>query len=561
MAALAATAVVAAAQPAAAQPAPELPRWVQAAPAFAPLAPRLADRPAVLLETDYYVYGPGTNFDEPEVTVSIDANSHDGPATLYLFWEDRGNGQRQYYNVATGFGNAAVDLFGTAGSPALVRVPELTDFRLFGAGSAFGSLPNTVPRTTGLYQLVLEIRDAAGAQAIARSNAMYNFVDGVVPVSGVIAGGDWTADNAYFLAAPVHVTSGTLNIQAGTVVLGGNAGEGTLVIRQGAQINAVGTAERPIVFTSEFPVGERAAGNWGGLVINGSAPVNVPNPTGEGDSGPYGGDDPNDSSGRLSYVRVEYAGIRFSDQNELNGIALQGVGRGTRLDHLQVHFNQDDGIEFFGGTADARHVLITGAEDDSLDWTFGWNGRLQHFVAIQRNPSGDSGVEADNDETDPNLLPRSNPTIFNATWVGNRRVPGGESGRGLLFRRGTHVTLKNFVVESFTGLCLEVDGADSEAAVGAGIDVSHGFLSDCAAGSSDVQEYLQGQPNVFFAAALLADPFALTGDVTPLSPQARDAGSAAAPPADGFFDNVNYVGGVNPNDPWIWEGWTTWSDN
>lgn len=561
-AAIAAAAVIAAALPAAAQPTLQLPSWVRAAaPAFTPLAPRLADRPAVLLETDYYVYGPQTNFDVPEVTVSIDANGFDAPATLYLFWENRNNGQRMYYNVATGFGNAVVDLFGTAGSPATVLVPSLEGFRLFGPGSAFGPLPNAVPRTTGLYQLVLEVRDAAGSQAVARGNAMYNYVDGVVTVSGSIAGGNWTANNAYFLATPVNVTSGTLNIQPGTVILGSNAGQGTLVVRQGARIQAVGDAMRPIVFTSEFPVGERAAGNWGGLVINGSAPVNIPNPTGEGDSGPYGGDDPNDSSGALSYVRVEFAGIRFSDQNELNGIALQGVGRGTQLDHLQVHFNQDDGIEFFGGTADAKHVLITGAEDDSLDWTFGWQGRLQHFVAIQRNAAGDSGIEADNDETNPNLEPRSNPTIFNATWVGNRRLVGGESGRGVLLRRGTHATLKNFVIQSFTGLCLEVSGADSEAAVGGGIDVSHGFLFDCASGASDVQSYLQGQPNVFFADPRLAGPFDLTGDVTPLNPQSRGAGSAAAPPADDFFDAVNWIGGVNPNDPWIWEGWTTWSDN
>ena len=87
----------------------------------------------------------------------------------------------------------------------------------------------------------------------------------------------------------------------------------------------------------------------------------------------------------LRYVRVEFAGIRFNDQDELNGIALQGVGAGTQLDHLQIHYNQDDGIEFFGGTANAKYVLITDANDDSLDWTFGWQGKLQHFVGIQRS--------------------------------------------------------------------------------------------------------------------------------------------------------------------------------
>lgn len=561
LAALMAMAIVAPALPAAAQPAPDLPTWVKAAPAFTPLAPRLGNRPAMLLETDYLVYGPQTNFEVPELTVSIDAGGYDEPATMYLYWENRSNGQRQFYNVGSGFGVAQVDLFGGPGSPATVLVPDLSDFRLFGPGSAFGVLPNAVPRTTGLYQFVVEVRDAAGSQVIARSNALYNFVDGVVSISGNINGGSWTANNAYFLATPVNVTSGTLSIQPGTIILGSNGGQGTLVVRRGAQIVAPGDAMRPIIFTSEFPVGQRAAGDWGGLVVNGSAPVNVPNPDGEGDSGPYGGDNPNDSSGRLSYVRVEFAGIRFSDQNELNGIALQGVGRGTQIDHVQVHFNQDDGIEFFGGTVDAKHVLITDAEDDSLDWTFGWNGRLQHFVAVQRHASADAGIESDGNEQDPTATPLSDPTIFNATWLGNRVLPGGTSGPGVLFRRGTHVTLKNFIVQNFTGIGVRVDGADSQAAVGAGIDISHGFIFNNAGGATNIEAYLQGQPNVFFADARPAGPYDLTGDVTPLNPQARGAGSAAAPPADGFFDNVSYIGGVNPNDPWVWEGWTTWSDN
>lgn len=561
LAALVAAAVTAPVLPVSAQPAPGLPVWVKAAPAFTPPAPRLGNRPAMLLETDYYVYGPGTSFEVPELTVSIDANGFGTPTTLYLYWENRNNGQRQFYNVGSGFGAAEVDLFGGAGSPATVLVPDLDDFRLFGPGSAFGPLPNSVPRTTGLYQFVLEVRDAAGAQVIARSNSMYNFVDGVVAVSGNLGGGNWTANNVYFLATPVNVTSGVLNIEPGTVILGSNGGQGTLVVRRGAQIVAAGDAMRPIIFTSEFPVGQRGAGDWGGLVINGSAPVNVPNPDGEGDSGPYGGDDPNDSSGRLSYVRVEFAGIRFSDQNELNGIALQGVGRGTQLDHLQVHFNQDDGIEFFGGTADAKYLLITDAEDDSLDWTFGWNGRLQHFVAVQRHAAADAGIEADSNEQDPTAAPVSDPTIYNATWIGNRLLPGGTSGPGVLFRRGTNVTLKNFIIQNFTGIGVRVDGADSQAAVGTGIDISHGFIFNNAGGASNIEGYLQGQPNVFFADARIADPYGLTGDVSALSPQARGAGSAAAPPADGFFDGVNHIGGVNSNDPWVWEGWTTWSDN
>jgi len=546
--------------PASAQTLEDLFRSARGA-AFTPVEPRVANRPGVLLETDFYVYGPQTGFDVPDVTVSVDSNNYAAPVTLYLYWENRNNGQRQFYNVGSGFGAQERDLFGTAASPAAVFVPDLDELRLFGPGSAFGALPGAIPRGTGLYQFVLELRDADGEDVVARGNAMYNFVDGVVPVSGNINGGNWTNDNAYYLATPVNVTGGTLNIQAGTVILGSKAQEGTLVVRQGARIQAVGDVMRPIIFTSEQQVGQRAPGDWGGLVINGTAPVNIANPLGEGDSGPYGGNDPNSDSGRLSYVRVEFAGIRFSDQNELNGIALQGVGKGTQLDHLQIHFNQDDGIEFFGGTVDAKYVLITDAEDDSLDWTFGWTGRLQHFVAVQRHGPADNGIEADNQENADDALPRSNPMIYNATWAGADPLPGVSTGRGILLRRGTHATIKNFIVENFTNVGIEVNGTVSEGAVGAGIDISHGFIFSNAGGASDIQGYLQGQPNVFFSDPRLVDPFGLSADVTPLSPQARGAGSNATPPADGFFDNVNYIGGVNPNDPWIFEGWTTFSDN
>ena len=113
--------------------------------------------------------------------------------------------------------------------------------------------------------------------------------------------------------------------------------------------------------TSDVEVGERARADWGGLIINGRAPLNVPGGQGEGEGGTgiYGGDDPNDDSGHLHYVRVEFAGTEFSPDNELNGIAFQGVGRRTEVDHIMVKFNKDDGLEFFGGTGggEARHLL------------------------------------------------------------------------------------------------------------------------------------------------------------------------------------------------------------
>ena len=146
---------------------------------------------------------------------------------------------------------------------------------------------------------------------------------------------------------------------------------------------ADGTPDAPIIMSSDAAIGSRARGQWGGLIINGSAPTNQGVTFGEGDTGAFGGNNPSDSSGTLRYVRLEFAGIEFSPDNELNGIAFQGVGSGTIVDHVQVHMNQDDGIEMFGGTVNLKYVLVTGARDDSFDWTDGWTGKGQFWVAQQ----------------------------------------------------------------------------------------------------------------------------------------------------------------------------------
>ena len=150
--------------------------------------------------------------------------------------------------------------------------------------------------------------------------------------SNITSDTTWTADNVYVLLAPIFVETGaTLTIEPGTTILGEKAGLGTLIVARGGRLIAEGTREAPIVFSSAQPIGTRATQDWGGLIINGAAPINVPGGEafGEGDTGAYGGTNPDDSSGSIRYVRVEYAGIEFSPDNELNGIAFQGVGRGT----------------------------------------------------------------------------------------------------------------------------------------------------------------------------------------------------------------------------------------
>jgi hypothetical protein len=541
---------------------------------FPPVQPGLANRPSILLETDFYVYGPGTGFSVPDVNLTVDARGFNQPVTLWLYWEDRSNGATMYYSLRTGsFGATPRDMFGLPGAPAKVRVPTLDEFGLFGAGTALGALPGSIPTATGCYQFVFEVRNAAGTTVIARGNAMYNHVDAVVSKSGNIGGSEtWTANNAYRLAAPVNVLSpAVLTIQAGTVVLGSKDNEGTLVIQRGARINAVGTPDKPIIMSSELPVGQRNSGDWGGLVVNGFAPTNQSNPQGEGNSGPYGaangqpgGGQPADNSGTLQYLRVEFAGILFSDQNELNGIALQGVGNGTTVDHVQIHRGEDDGIEFFGGTVDAKFILVTDANDDSLDWTFGWTGRLQHFVAIQRRGDEDFCIEADNFESNNDALPRSNPRIANATFIGKRNIPGADVENCILFRRGTGVNMTHSIQMLGNANGIQVVDQASLDLLGTDLTVENTYFFNNAAltDNADVATYLMApaqdnrftSPSVPNPQSIVQPDVAPTGNVTvgPL-PALFDA--------DPFFDSTTYAGGVNPANSWIDDGWTVFSDD
>lgn len=296
----------------------------------------------------------------------------------------------------------------------------------------------------------------------------------------------WTSDAVWYLDGSVFIgddsssTSATLTIEAGTIIKGiPGITPGLLVITRYSQINAVGTALNPIVFTSAMAEGERDAGDWGGLVINGRAPTNEGvDVAGEGNSGLYGGNVPDDNSGTLMYVRVEFAGRVFTSEDELNGIAFQGVGSGTTVDYIQVHQNKDDGVEFFGGTVNVSHVVITGCQDDSLDWTSGWQGSAQ-YVVIQHYPnSGDRGIEADNLEANHAAAPVSNPTIANLTMIAND-----SSDVGILLRRGTQASIYNSIISGF-----DVNGGtgsiEQDSAAATGINYN-GILADTLLSNDD----------------------------------------------------------------------------
>jgi len=275
-----------------------------------------------------------------------------------------------------------------------------------------------------------------------------------------------TSDKIWTLKGYVYITNGSrLIIQPGTTIVSDIAEKGALIIERGAQIIAEGTPTKPIVFTSGKPEGQRAPGDWGGVVILGMAKTNrATEPTIEGGVGrAYGGTLDTDNSGVLRYVRIEYAGIAAMPNSEINALTLGGVGSGTIIENVQTIYANDDAFEFFGGTVNAKNLYAYATADDDYDFDFGYTGTITNGVA-KRDPqfvdNGDAGngVECDNDGTGSPAQPYTHPKLYNMILVGpNNASSLSNHNLGLRFRRGTQFTMKNSIVWGWMkgGLSLE----------------------------------------------------------------------------------------------------------
>lgn len=288
---------------------------------------------------------------------------------------------------------------------------------------------------------------AFAAALLATGTAAFaQVVPGAIQVSGdITANTTWQANNAYQLDGTVKVQSGaTLTIQPGTIIYGNpQTTRSCLQIERGGKIYAQGTPTSPIVFTSPKPQGTKAAGDWGGIIMLGRATNNIPGGTGTiegGTNGQHGGSDDADSSGVLSYVRIEYAGIAFSTNNEINSLTMGSVGNKTKIDHVQCSFGNDDSFEWFGGTVNATHLIAFAGIDDDWDTDNGFRGRIQFAFgmrdATKFDVSQSNGMEADNDATGSANTPQSRPIISNLTEIG----PQCDTATvvNALFRRGGH---------------------------------------------------------------------------------------------------------------------------
>lgn len=270
-----------------------------------------------------------------------------------------------------------------------------------------------------------------------------------------------------------------LTIQPGTIIRGDKASQGSLIITRGAQINAAGTAASPIVFTSNESVGNRAEGDWGGLILLGKAVNNQPGGVAniEGIAASvdteFGGTNDADNSGVLKYVRIEFAGIALQPNKEINGLTFGSVGSATQVDHIQVSLSGDDSFEWFGGTVDAKYVISYRGLDDDFDTDFGFRGRIQFGLIIRdkdlSDAAGDSNSwESDNDGIGSSATPLTKAVFSNITIIGPKgngsiALPIGEKfEKSFRIRRNSSISVFNSISTGWEkGLSIEAANTES----------------------------------------------------------------------------------------------------
>ncbi len=402
-----------------------------------------------------------------------------------------------------------------------------------------------------------------------------------------------TANNTYLLNGKVVVKNNAiLTIDAGTRILGifksTPALSSALIITRGSKIIANGTATQPIVFTGRVDATNPTLtpGDWGGLVILGNAPTNrivstliegisVPNlPTGVIDQDvSYGlGTDATDSSGTLSYVRVEYAGALVSADNELNSFTFGGVGAGTTIDHCQAFRGADDSFEFFGGNVNAKFLISTTANDDAFDFDFGYSGKLQFLVSVI-NPSAAYSanancIESDNDGSGSTATPITRPIISNLTVVGTTdgnttavTTPASVVLYAANLRRNTNIVLRNSIFYGYKEL---VRFSTTQATI-----FENNILGTIPAGIASNVATLPASNAVVDATSIglrLVNPFQYSAFFSPtlraLRPTSAPTTTGAifdADLSDPFFTPTNYKGAIPSTNTaaayWVSEGW------
>lgn len=398
----------------------------------------------------------------------------------------------------------------------------------------------------------------------------------------------WSSDTTYLLSGYRFVRDGaTLTIQPGTTIRGDKASKGTLIITRTGKIFARGNDSMPIVFTSNEPRGQRSYGDWGGIVILGNAPINVPGGTAIieggllGQDAIYGGNNSDDSSGVLSYVRIEYPGIAYQPNSEINGLTMGGVGRKTQIDHIQVSYSGDDAFEWFGGSVNCKYLIAHRGWDDDFDTDFGYSGKVQ-FALSMRDPniadqSQSNGFESDNDGTGTSNLPFTSPIFSNVTIIGPKEngTPATLYRRAMHLRRNTRTSIYNSLFTGYpTGIHIDGQAAQLNANNDS-LQLEQVILCNMTNNFEQTsgQNTWQGMPSYFWDSTrhnqLIDSTFRLglgQGYANLSNPNLLpDSGSLLLNGArfvnprlgGGFFDTVSYIGAFGQVD-WT-QGWSNFS--
>lgn len=417
----------------------------------------------------------------------------------------------------------------------------------------------------------------------------------------------------YTLKGWVYIADGSeLTIEPGTIIKGDKATKAALIVERGGKLIAQGAADAPIVFTSAQPAGQRRPGDWGGVIICGKAHNNQTSMQIEG--GPrtqHGGDNDADNSGVLSYVRIEFGGFPFKADQEINGLTLGSVGSGTKIDHVQVSYSNDDSFEWFGGTVNCKYLVAYKGWDDDFDTDNGFSGKVQFGLSV-RDPriadqSQSNGFESDNCADGAQVSPYTTATFSNITFVGPKTAadfqnsnsyitagsyfPNNGSGLGkfqaaMQIRRSSRLNCVNSVVTDWPiGLIIDGEKGDTPAQAKAGtLRLQNIFIANADILGSDAnkcyedKEYdykakavkadsKQSYSHTFFETAAnnnryFADKSALMltdgkGVGVAFMPQTGSNlfGAQNFSGLDSWFDQVTYIGAFNANDNWL-DGWT-----
>ena len=409
------------------------------------------------------------------------------------------------------------------------------------------------------------------------------------------------AANVYTLRGLVYVAEGAvLTIEPGTIIQGDKSSRGTLVITRGSRIEAPGTVDKPIVFTSSEGASAKS-GDWGGVVLMGRAKTNASyNGTpglGEAEGGInngdgyglFGGADDNDNSGTLTYVRIEYAGYAFLPDKEINGLSMYSVGRGTKISYVEVISAADDSFEWFGGTVNCDHLIAYKSLDDDFDTDNGFSGKVQFGISIRDSAvadvSGSNGFESDNDAGGSILNPQTAAVFSNMTLVGPREkltsVGNALFRNGAQIRRNSSESVLNSVWLGWPSSGVFIDGTtgrptDLNITTNNNLLLAGNIIAGCqkplnygASATAPTGWTLTDLTNWWNTAAYNNTILTNTSDVgytAPYNYSSPDFTPAAnSPVLSGVFPFtdpklsgfavVTYRGAVGPNDNW-YKGWT-----